>query len=39
MTEQTKEYGEAIYDSYEYDSNGEYTIDIKYAKGRYKKWE
>ncbi len=28
-----EEYGEAIYDSYEYDSNGEYTIDIKYAKG------
>ena len=28
-----EEYGEAIYDSYEYDSKGEYTIDTIYAKG------
>lgn len=28
-----EEFGEAIYDSYEYDSKGEYTIDTIYAKG------
>ena len=28
-----EEYGEAIYDSYEYDPKGEYTIDTIYAKG------
>jgi hypothetical protein len=28
-----EEFGESIYDSYEYDSKGEYTIDTIYAKG------
>lgn len=28
-----EEYGEAVYDSYEYDPKGEYTIDTIYAKG------
>ena len=28
-----EEFGEAIYDSYEYDPKGEYTIDTIYAKG------
>ena len=31
-----EEYGEAIYDSYEYDPRGEYTIDTIYEKGKYK---
>ena len=28
-----EEFGESIYDSYEYDSKGEYTIDTIYAEG------